>query len=159
MTIYEELVKRVDAGETFNIDFETRTMKVGKQILINNGEYNNKRELIHLNELILSEVNTESILRRIENLYKIYKFSLPSERSDSKRKKYFKALSIEEITDEELMIAEKRETAQAKLEGLILCAIIEGKFTWDDDMGSWFWQSKNDSDLVILKSWIENKNN
>ena len=33
MTIYEELVKRVDAGETFNIDFETRTMKVGKQIL------------------------------------------------------------------------------------------------------------------------------
>ena len=159
MTIYEELVKRVDAGETFNIDFETRTMKVGKQILINNGEYLNKRKLINLEELILSEVNIESILRRIENLYKIYKLSLPSERSDSKRKKYFKALSIEEITDEELMIAEKRETAQAKLEGFVLCAVIEGKFTWDDDMGSWFWQSKNDSDLVILRSWIENKNN
>lgn len=157
MTIYEELVKRVDDGEAFNIDFETRTMKVGKQILVNNGEYLNKRKLINLDELILSEVNTESILRRIENLYKIYKFSLPSERSDSKRKKYFKALSIEEITDEELMIAEKRETAQAKLEGLILCAIIEGKFTWSEGMGSWFWQSKNDSDLVILRNWVENK--
>ena len=84
------------------------------------------------------------------------KHSLPSERSDSKRTKYFKALSIREMTDRQLMIADRREGAQARLEGFILCAIISGKLKWTNEMGSWFWQSKNDPDLIILKSWIEN---
>jgi len=85
---------------------------------------------------------------------------LPSERSDSKRRKYFKALSVNEILDEQLMIAERREIAQAKLEGFILCMVLTGQFIWDEPtMGKWFYQSANDPDLVILRSWVENKNN
>ena len=86
-----------------------------------------------------------------------YKYSLPSERSDSKRKKYFKALPIEKIPDAKLLIAGRRETMQAALEGFILCAIITDQFKWDEKiMGKWFYQSENDPDLVLLRSWVEN---
>lgn len=146
MTIYEELVERVSNGETFHIDFEKRTMKIGKEIVVKNGEYVSERNLI-------ATINTD-ILGTIESLYKNYKYSLPSERSDSKRRVYFKALAVDELTDEQLILADRREIAQAALEGYILCMIINGKFKWPDDTG-WFWQSKNDEDLVILKKWIE----
>ena len=151
MTIYEELVKRVSEGETFYIDFEKRTMKIGKQAIINNGEYDESRTLLTQTLLEMSEV-----LAYLEEFYDNYRYSLPSERSDSKRKKYFKALPIEEIPDELLMNAERRELARAKLEGFVLCATLEGQFIWDEEeMGKWFYQSDRSPDLVILRSWIE----
>ena len=149
MTIFAELMQKVDSGETFQIDFQKRNMKVGKTYLIKNGEYDTERSLGF-------EWQESDVLRMIEELYNNYKYSLPSERSDNKRKGYFKALSFSEMTDRQLMIASRREGAQARLEGFILCAIISGKFKWTEDMGKWFWESKNDPDLVILRSWIEN---
>ena len=149
MTIYEELIERVSNGETFNIDFEKRMMKIGKQKVIDCGEYDEVKELIKFDGYVL---------KTIYELYQNYKYSLPSERSDSKRKKYFKALSVDELTDEDMATGERREVAQAKLEGFILCTILEGKFAWDEStMGKWFYQSANDPDLVILRIWIENK--
>ena len=150
MTIYEELIQRVSDGETFHIDFEKRTMKIGKQKVVEDGEYDNTRKLIEFDGYLL---------KTVYELYQNYKYSLPSERSDSKRRKYFKALPIDEISDEQLMVAERREIAQARLEGFILCTILTGQYQWDDRFGSWFYQSEGDPDLVILRSWIENKNN
>ena len=149
MTIFTELMQRVDSGETFQIDFQKRNMKIGKTYLIKNGEYDSER-------LLGFAWQESDILKTIEELYVQYKYSLPSQRSDNKRKKYFKALPIEEITDKQLMVACRREGAQARLEGFILCAIVNGTFKWTESMGSWFYQSKNDPDLVILRSWIEN---
>ena len=154
MTIYEELVERVSNGETFLIELQMQTMKVGKDFLIKNGEYDNSRNLFSNPK---NHCSMELLLGTIEALYQRYKYSLPSERSDKKSWMYFKALPIEEITDKQLMEAERREVAKAKLEGFILCMILEGKFQWTEDMGSWFWQSKNEPDLVILKKWIERK--
>lgn len=146
MTIYEELIQKVSEGSRFNINFETRTMKIGKKKVINNGEYGNK-ELIN--------IKTNNPLDIIENLYSQYKFSIPSERSENKHRGYFKALAANELTDEELICGERREVARARLEGFILCMILNGKLTWDEfTMGKWFWQSNNDPDLVILKKWI-----
>lgn len=146
MTIYEELIQKVSEGSRFNINFETRTMKIGKKKVIDNGEYGDK-------ELISIKINDP--LDIIENLYSQYKFSIPSERSENKRRGYFKALSANELTDEELICGERREVARARLEGFILCMILNGKLTWDEfTMGKWFWQSNNDPDLVILKKWI-----
>ena len=154
MPIYEELLQRVSDGETFHIDFEKRTMKIGKQKIIDNEKYDKNRILIKP----LSFTEMYGVLATIEGFYKNYKCSLPSERSDNKRKKYFKALPIEEINDAILFTAERREIAQARLEGFILCAILNGDFVWDEStMGKWFWQSNSDPDLVILRSWIENK--
>lgn len=155
MTIFEELMVRVLHGEPFHIDFEKRTMKVGKEFLIKDGEYDTKRFLFNRpNNPPIAAMGL--ILSTIETLYERYKYSLPSERSDSKRRTYFKALPIEYIPDEKLFEANTREFSKAKLEGFILCMILEGKFIWDEiAMGKWFWQSSNDEDLVILKKWIE----
>lgn len=151
MTIYEELIQRVSNGEAFHIDFANQILKIGKQKVIDNGEYDTNKQLINFKGFVFET---------IDELYENYKYSLPSERSDSKRKKYFKALPISEISDKQLMVAERREVAQCKLEGFILCMILMNVFTWDElTMGKWFYQSKNDPDFVILRSWVENKNN
>ena len=159
MSIYLELIERVDNGETFNINFEKRTMKVGKEYLIKNGEYDEARELF--GKLYEEPYSLQVVLHMIRELYKNYKYSLPSERSDSKRKKYFKALSVDELTDEQLIVAQKRETAQAALEGLILCFVIAGHLVWDDEVmeGKWFWQSRSDEDLIITKLSSDDKIN
>lgn len=155
MTIYEELIERVSNGETFRIDFEQQTMKIGKQKIINNGKYDEERTLYTKGLLEMSDV-----LSIIEELYDNYRHSLPSERSENKRRKYFKALHIDDIPDELLMIAERREVAQARIEGFVLCMVLEGQFIWDEEeLGKWFYQSVRNPDLVILRQWIENKNN
>lgn len=145
MSIYADLVKRVSEGETFSINFEKRTMKVGKEKVIDEGNYDTTKQLI---------TSTYDPLDVIEVLYTNYKYSLPSERSESRRKQYFKALSIEEIPDERLFNTERREVARARLEGYVLCSILNGDLTWDETWGSWFYQSKIDPDLVLLKKWI-----
>ena len=152
MTIYEELIKRVNEGETFYVNFKNRSLKIGKKFVITDGVHDDSRELI-----ACSYDKLESILDVIDNLYCNYKYSLPSERSDSKRRKYFKALSINEMNDMQLIAGERREVAQARLEGFILCMILNGKFKWDENaMGKWFYQSKTDLDLIILRDWVEN---
>lgn len=153
MTIYLELLERVCGGESFRIDFEKRNMKVGRDYLIKDSEFDESRELIR------DSYDIQTMLNKIEELYKEYKYSLPSERSDNKHKKYFKALPMEEITDEQLMTAERREFTQAVLEGFVLCMIVSGQLVWDEKVmhGKWFWQSSNDPDLVVLRSWVEGK--
>ena len=158
MSIQRELIERVSGGEHFHIDFEKRNMKVGNDYLIKDGKFDESRKLLYSADSYELQ-NLHGILRKLEQLYERYKYSLPSERSDSKRRKYFKALPMEEITDEQLMVAERRETSRAALEGFVLCMIVSGQLVWDEDVmqGKWFWQSKADPDLVVLRSWVEGK--
>ena len=153
MSIYLELLERVSNGESFHINFEKRNMKVGNEYLIKDGEFDESKELVS------GPYDMRIIFNMIEELYKQYKYSLPSERSDNKRRKYFKALPMEEITDEQLMVAERREVACAALEGFILCMIVSGQLVWDEEImnGKWFYQSKTDPDLVLLRNWVEGK--
>ena len=154
MTIYEELIKKVSEGEPFYINFKNKSLKIGKQFVIANGVYDTSKELIH-NVKCYSDM--KCLLAFIDGLYKYYKYSLPSERSDNKRRQYFKALPADKLTDKQMAIGMNREVARAQLEGFILCMIVNGTFTWDEaEMGKWFYQSKADPDLVILRSWIEN---
>ena len=152
MSIYYEALERVESGEGFHINFEKRTMKVGGEIIIDNGEYDSSKALFD------GAYDSKSLLDMIAELYRIYKYSLPSERSDAKRKKYFKALSVDELTDEELIVGMPREKAQYMLEAFILCMIVDGYFVWNEEtMGKWFYQCPFDPDLIILKSWVEGK--
>lgn len=151
MIIYNELIRRVSDGERFSINLEKRNLKIGKNWLIKNGETAE-------GDIICSFRPVAPILEHVENLYKEYKYSCPSERSEKHGKCYFKALPVEEMTDEQMVCGENREVARAKLEGFILCMILKGEFEWDEVlMGRWFWQSKTDKDLVVLRSWIEGK--
>ena len=150
MSIFLKGLERVENGERFYIDFEQRTMKVGQAKLIDNSEYDTSQVLYDG-----KFDSSRTMLDKVRELYIAYKFSLPSERSDKKRRKYFKALSIDELTDEQLIYGTRREIAQYMLEAFILCAIINGDFIWDDEIhGKWFYQDKTEQDLVILKNWI-----
>ena len=157
MSIYLELLERVNNGESFHINFEKRNMKVGNDYLIKKGEFDETREL--LGQSFGNVHNLTELLFELVCLYRVYKYSLPSERSDNKRRKYFKALPMEEITDEQLMDAERREYSRAVLEGFLLCMIVSGQLVWDEKImnGKWFWQSDIEPDLVVLRSWVEGK--
>lgn len=147
MTVYEELIERVKDGESFHIDFEKQTMKIGRKLI----------NLLDQEHKLIEYDENNDVLYDIEELYSKYKHSIPSERSDNKRKLYFKALPVDKLTDAQMVYGERRDVAQAALEGFILCTMLSGHLVWDDfQTDGWFWQSQNDTDLVILKSWIQN---
>lgn len=150
-SIYNELLERVENGEKFHIDFEKRNMRVGKTYLIKDGEYDISRELS--SAPYYSNINV--ILHILNELYEDYYTSTPSERSENKRKKYFKALSVDELTDEQLVYGTPREYAKAKLEGYMLIKLVDGSFKWDaETMGKWFYVGNNPN-FIILKKWVE----
>ncbi len=82
----------------------------------------------------------------IEELYDIYKHSIPSEKTMHRPAK-FKALPESELSDEDMLYGVPREQAEKELE-----QALRG-FQMPEDAGSWFWQSKTDRDLVVLRSW------
>lgn len=84
----------------------------------------------------------------LEELYAIYKHSIPSEKTMSRTPR-FKALPESELSDEDMLYGVSREQAEKDLE-----KGLQG-FAIPKDAGSWFWQSPNDRDLVVLRSWAK----
>ena len=83
----------------------------------------------------------------IEQLYDVYKHSVPSEKT-MHRVSRFKALTESELTDDDMLYGVPREDAERQLEKALKGFSMPGT-------GSWFWQSENDRDLVVLKSWTK----
>lgn len=145
--IYQEVIRAVENGARFKVDFSTRSLKVNRKYIIRNGEYENS--------LGIPACKEEEFFTNVEELYHRYKYSVPSQRSDSKSHLYFRALPEEELDDEDMMYGECRDKAQIELELYILCQTLLG-FRWNSErMGRWFWQSRTEKDLVILKKWVE----
>jgi hypothetical protein len=84
----------------------------------------------------------------LESIYDRYKHSIPSE-DTMHRTARFKALPESELTDEDMLYGEPREQVERELE-----QALRG-FVLPDDAGTWFWQSKTDRDLVVLRRWAE----
>ena len=147
-SIYYEAIMKVQNGAKFHIDFPQRSLKINGKYVIKNGEYEGELGI---------EVSTNP-LPVIAQLFLRYQHSLPSERSDNKRYKYFNALPEHELTDDDMFYGEPRETAQIRLELYVLITILNGSLKWDDfAKDKWFWQSPNVKDLIILKEWVEPK--
>lgn len=147
--IYQTVLDSIINGARFRIDFKSRTLVVNRKWIINNGVYDG-------NLRIEKAADIQSFLKEVERLYAWYKHSVPSERSVGKQHLYFKALPESELTDEDMLYGQGREVQQFRLEMYILCQLIYG-LVWDErQMGKWFWQSKKDKDLVILRDWLEN---
>lgn len=132
-----ELERKIEDGAKFRISFEKRYLYInGKKVDFEDG------------------ITPEFSFEKLENLYRRYKHSLPSER-DQVKKSYFIALKEEDLSDEDMLYGERRQLAKFRLEFYVLCAIVSGALKWDENWGSWFWQSEKDKSLVILRSWIE----
>lgn len=89
------------------------------------------------------------VIKRIEELYEIYKHTLPSKGTNSKK---FKALDLEDIPDDKLVLTISRKEAKEQLEEYVKEHAKEIEFP------GWFWQSKVDPDLVIIKEWYDEEN-
>lgn len=145
--IYQEAIQAVEEGAKFKVDFQSRSLKLDGKFIIQNGKYEG--------DLGVSGCSEDDFFTNVEELYHCYKYSVPSERSESKSHQYFMALPERKLTDDAMMYGERRDKAQIGLELYVLCLIING-LKWDSGkMGNWFWQSETDKDLVILKKWVE----
>ena len=149
--IYQSAIRAVEQGAKFKIDFRSRNLKINGKPIIRNGEWEG--------ELGVSMCGVENFLAQVEELYRRYKHSVPSERSESKSRRYFKALPESHLDDDAMMYGENRDKAQVELELYILCQILSGLEWEPETMGKWFWQSKTDKDLVILRNWVEPAHN
>jgi len=140
---YEEIIESVRNGSKFNISFEERKVRLdGKDV--------------DISDLGIPVTDLDEALRLIEHHYINYKRSVPSERNDSKGKRYFRADKMNDLSDKELCCNELREVAQVDLELLVLGFIMNGSLIWDNEKmnGTWFWKSRKYPELIILKDWI-----
>jgi len=152
--IYQDSVNAVVNGAKFRVEFESDSFWLGekRKSIITQG---------HCDEdAILGVPEVENPWKYVQELYSAYERSVPGERSDSKRFKYFQAVKLDELSDAEMVINPSREVAQVMLELYILLAKIGGQLKWSD-LGEewqdkWFWHPK-DSNLVVLKEWIEKR--
>ena len=144
---YDEIINAVENGAKFTVNYQKRTCRVNGKIIVNDMQYDGCLGTYPSTE--------EEIMSKIEQLYQEYKHSVPSERSESHRHYYFKALPEKELSDEDMMYGERREVARCRLEVYVLFCIILGRLTWNPSWGTWFWRSKDDNDLIILRDWIE----
>ena len=145
--IYQEAVQAIEEGAKFSIDFPSRSLRLGGKPVIRNGQYEG--------ELGVPSCTEEEFFANVEELYRRYKHSVPSERSESRSRRYFTALPERELDDEDMLDGERRDRVQAELELYVLCQILHGLKWNPETMGSWFWQSPADKDLVILRRWVE----
>ena len=83
-TIYQETVRAVDNGAKFKIDFRRRSLKINGTYIIRDGKCDR--------ELGVPPSTEDEFFAKMEELYRRYKHSVPSERSESKPCRYFKAL-------------------------------------------------------------------
>lgn len=151
-TIYEQALAKVENGSRFRVNFQNRSLKIDGKYVIKDGKYDGE----------LGVELTDSPLEQITQLYTRYQHSLPSERSENKRKCYFKSLPEHLLNDEDMLYGQSREYTQIALELYVLGVILNGSLKWDDfAKGLWFWQSPENKDLILLREWIEpqNKNN
>lgn len=143
--LFDKAFFAVVEGAKFHVDFESRSLKVNGEYLVKDG----------ITEYKLGTLSDEkTFLMNVEDNYRLYKHSVPSERSESKSRKYFSALPERELSDDDMMYGIPRDVAQAQLEIYILHQILLG-IKWEEYWGKWFWQSPNDSDLVLLRKWFE----
>lgn len=149
--IYQEAIQTVEEGANFKINFQLRSLKLDGKYVIRNGQYEG--------ELGIPNCNEDEFFTNVEELYRHYKHSVPSERSEGKSRLYFRSLPENKLDDDDILYGERRDRAQIELELYVLCRILDG-FKWNPEkMGKWFWQSKVDKDLVILRNWVEPDSN
>lgn len=145
----------VKCGDKFYVGLQNRSLAINGHYLIKDGQ-------VTESDMILSKWHKEDwpekkLFYVLEYKYNFYKHSVPSERSESHRRSYFKALPEKDLADIDMMYGQSREFARYELESFLLAMIMCGAFEWKNEWGSWFWQSQNDKDFVILRKWIEPK--
>lgn len=149
--IYLKTIQAVADGARFSVNFRLRNLRVNGAYVIKHGEYEGD---------INTPFDDSPPLEVIENLYEAYKYSRPTQRSESVKRKYFIALPEDKLSDEDLIFGESRDVAQIQLELFLLVCMIKNTLKWEDFAdGQWFWKSPNIEGLILLQKWFKPTNN
>ena len=153
---HEALMLSAENGEYFKIDLKNRSLKVGKEVLIENGKCKDGYYFIPLTD-VDGIIDIDEMLQRLKTLYHEYKFSQPSERADKRsRHCYFKALRPEQMTDKQLIAGKNRLECKAELEYYVLSMMLSG-ITWLDivtDPKHWYYSPSDERGLILLREWF-----
>lgn len=145
---FNEIRKMVENGTNFTVNLQKRTLRLNGGII----EINDPQSVI-----MRDAIQYGCFFSDLEYIYNLYKHSVPSERSNSHKRNYFRALREKELSNDDMLYGYPRELMRFDLETYVLCAITYANLTWNEEWGKWFWQSENDKDLVLLREWIEPK--
>ena len=156
MLVYDWLTTIAATEEAFRIqmDLAAKKLMYGNMVLIDDGKL--MTPSIRLPDG--TDVSFTGIMEydgepyaEVERLYTIYKRSVPS-KHEKLNKGYFKALSSDSLTYEELEGNIPRLEARILLEGFILCAASAGLIPWATPK-HFYWQGA-DRDLILYREWI-----
>lgn len=152
MTLYDYLIRicqRCAEGvipyEHISIDLNTRTIQIGEQTVLHHGMLS---DTFHIHGLICFEGDPYA---EIERLYAQYKRSVPS-RHERLNRGYFKALSSDALSMQELENNMYRTEARIRLEGFICLASCERLIPWHVPR-HFFWRG-TDPDCIVYRNWI-----
>ena len=95
-----------------------------------------------------AQLTVPTTTEQLEEAYAVYRHSIPSEKTMGKVPR-FKALRESELSEDDMLYGVPREQAERELE-----QALQG-FAMPDTAGSWFWQSKEQPDLVVLRTWVD----
>lgn len=168
-SIYSKLIEEINKGAWFRCDLKKKSLWIGRKQYVKEGvctdenlNFINEDDLLVIIPMIeyeyeddmeelFSKITIENSWDIVDGLYNIYRWSVPS--AKTKDSGYFKAVESSKLTEEQLAYGVKRNEAKAILEGYVLLASLQGLLTWQNDK-HWFWQSKVNRDLIVLKEWI-----
>ena len=151
MTLYDVLIKLAANGcDKIKIDLAAKTLMVGKQIIIKDGELIQYKIKVGDDKYEWKSLLTLEQCEELDKLYSQYKYSVPSERDNGRH--YFRALSANELSDAQLVYGMNRLEARVRLEAYILLAAIEKLISWTDP--SKFYYQGKDKDFIILKKYL-----
>lgn len=146
MYSYEEIIKKINSGCRFEVDFKNKILKL------------NRKSVKYDSESIEKYDDINDWLSKLEELYYDYNYSIPSGRTKSKV--YFKAKNIDEIDMKGMNAPFNREEARARLELFVLFSLVNGSFSFEkilenrENKEEWFYQSSIQKDLIINKYWF-----
>lgn len=147
MNIYDYALEKIQQGAKFYVNFENRTLKVGNELILSKGVYDERFDTFFpKDDMQFSE-------ERLEELYDRYYNSVPSQRNDSRYKRYFLAKKESDMEDDDMMFGEPRELCQAALEMYLLFHFMQGTYRWNDE-NKWYWQSEIRPTFIILRQWV-----
>lgn len=164
MTVYEFLLHAarsysgvVNGGKTeeIRIDLTRKSIWSGRLPIMREGKLLWKSVRLENGEVCKLEglIDFEGdAYAEIERLYAQFKRSVPN-RHVRLNKGYFKALSSDALTMEELMDNMPRPEARMALEGFILLASLSGLIPWHNPK-HFFWQSTDDPECIVYRDWV-----
>lgn len=143
MSVWQKFVNALNNEEKIYVNLYKKTLKIGKEMMIERGEIKTDESLTEREDGLTWEYVTD--------LYEQFRTSVPG--TGKTKCKYFKGADESELSLVEKLRNPDRAYALAMLECALLIGGLSNTLTFAD--GQWFYQNPDNKDFVVLKNWIK----